>query len=63
MTLAGLLLVVIPSRLAFIRLLVAVVFSLLVLVFTLFVWPYQREDNNAVSVCVQLAQIFMCASI
>ncbi|KAL3901439.1 MAG: hypothetical protein SGPRY_012277, partial [Prymnesium sp.] len=57
-TLAGLLLVVIPSRLAFIRLLVAVVFSLLVLVFTLFVWPYQREDNNAVSICVQLAQIF-----
>ncbi|KAL3892491.1 MAG: hypothetical protein SGPRY_015083 [Prymnesium sp.] len=50
-TLAGLLLVVIPSSLAFIRLLVAVVFSLLVLVFTLFVWPYQREDNNAVSIC------------
>ncbi|KAL3910809.1 MAG: hypothetical protein SGPRY_008921, partial [Prymnesium sp.] len=58
-TLAGLLLAVIPSRLAFIRLLVAVVFSLLILVFTLFVRPYQREDNNIVSVCIQLAQIFM----
>eukprot|EP00327_Prymnesium_parvum_P006168 CAMPEP_0182808378 /NCGR_PEP_ID=MMETSP0006_2-20121128/6617_1 /TAXON_ID=97485 /ORGANISM="Prymnesium parvum, Strain Texoma1" /LENGTH=754 /DNA_ID=CAMNT_0024934089 /DNA_START=89 /DNA_END=2353 /DNA_ORIENTATION=+ len=57
--LAGMLVSVLPTEGSIFPLVAAMIISLVLLVATLFIRPYRRSDNNAVSVCLQLAQIFM----
>ena len=57
--LAGLLLVVVPPPLELLRLLIALLISMAFLVLTLVLRPFNRADNNALSVCSQLATILM----
>ena len=57
--LAGLLMVVVPSSLEYLRLLIAVLISVTFIITLLVIRPFKSPDNNALAACTQIGAILM----